>query len=121
MPENESSRESNSDLIIGYSIFEGFEDCYVYHYDECLILDSRRDAEKLMTDLFSYTGDIRIDEIEFADLMSDFALTDRYALETKAYARFTSLAERDRVKYEAEPCREDASVMLVSIQRPVVP
>ena len=101
---------------IGYSVLETFEECYQYNENACFIADSIPGAERFMAAGFTDASDCRIDEIEFADIMSDYgASLGEYAMEAEAFARFKAIADQNNVQFNAQPYDGDDSLLVVEI------
>ncbi len=65
---------------------------------------------------FADASECRIDEIKFADIMADYgASLGKYAMESEAFARFKTIADRNNVQYVAHPYEGDDSLLVVEI------
>jgi len=106
--------------IVGYSVFELFEECYVYNENECYIAATEDLAVDLMK-AYSYSKDeCRIDPVTLDDMLKDYGCSSgSFALDLQAYARFVELAKNRNLQYEAKDWDMDPSTKIVYIdQRP---
>lgn len=91
----------NSDVVIGYSGFILYEECYEYNENECYISDTEEMAKEFMNGCGH--SDYRVDAITFHEIMNDYGCSSGgYAMEKNAYSKFTKIAEENGVKYKAE-------------------
>ena len=87
--------------VIGFSVFELFEECYEYVGNECFIAGSREQAEVYRRDAGLNAADARIDEVRCSDLLEDFGVSGgRHAMETEAFTRFQAAAQAAGVRFE---------------------
>ena len=78
---------AESETVIGYSVYEKFEECYQYNENECYIDATIPQAEHFMAGGFTDAADCGIDTIRFADIMSDYgASLGNYAMEAEAFS-----------------------------------
>ena len=61
--------------VIGFSVFELFEECYEYVENECFIAGSREQAEAYQREAGLSAADARIDQVRLSDLLEDFAVS----------------------------------------------
>jgi len=103
--------------FVGYSIFETFEECYQFGENACFIADSMPSAERFMAAGVADPSECRIDQIGFADIMSDYGVSSgEYAMEAAAFSRFKAIADQNNVQYRAEPYDGDDSLLVVEIE-----
>ena len=104
------------DEIVGYSVFELFEECYVYNENECYIVGTEELAVDLMK-AYSYSKvECRIDTVTLDDMLKDYGCSSgSFALDLQAYARFVELAKARNLHYEAKDCYLDSSTKIVEI------
>lgn len=115
-PPNGMNMTTEDETVIGYSVYEKFEECYQYNENECYIAASIPQAEHFMAGGFTDAADCRIDTIRFADIMSDYgASLGNYAMEAEAFARFKAIADRRGVSFDAQPYDGDDLFMVVEI------
>ncbi len=104
--------------IVGYSILELFEECYVYNEDECYIAATRDLAIEFMNRCFYSPDECRIDPVTLGDMINDYGCSSgSFALDLQAFARFVELAKIHDLQYEAKEWYMDPSIKVVSIQQ----
>ncbi len=108
----------NSEVVIGYSGFDTFEECYFYYENECYLADTRKRADKLMKDSFFLQGDYRIHPIGIDDIMQDYGVSSgRFAMEPSAFAQFQPIAEANGIRFQASHEEEtDVPLMIVEVE-----
>ena len=80
--------------VIGFSVFELFEECYEYVENDCFIAGSREQAEAYQREAGLSAADARIDQVRLSDLLEDFAVSGGgHAMETEAFLRFQTAAQ----------------------------
>lgn len=105
-----------SETIVGYSVFEKFEECYQYNEDACFIADSRRSAETFLKNGYSDANDCRIVNITFGDIMRDYGVScGEYAMESQAFAVFKRIAALNAVTFTSEAFDGDETLLVVQI------
>jgi len=104
------------DTVIGYSVFEKFEECYQYNENACFVADSQASAQAFLENGFDDPKDCRIDAVTFADVMRDFGCScGEYAFESQAFKVFQSVAALNAVTYDAEPDDGDFLLMVTEV------
>jgi hypothetical protein len=112
----------DSETIIGYSVFELFEECYQYNENACYIANTKSAAEAFLKNSYCDTEDCRIDAVTFGDIMADYgASCGEYAMEPEAYSRFKRVAKLNGVPFDAEPFDGDDTLMVVDIDGVAMP
>ena len=105
-----------SETVVGYSVFETFEECYEYNENACFIADTQDTARSFMRNAFSDANDRRIDAVRFGDIMLDFgASCGEYAMESRAYEVFRRIAELNAVTFTSEPYDGDETLLVVQV------
>ncbi len=105
-----------SETVVGYAVFDTFEECYEYNENACMIADSLEDALAIMQRSFSDAEDCRIDAITFRDIMSDFgASCGEYAMERQVYDTFRRIAELNNVTFTSEAYEGLETLLVVEI------
>jgi hypothetical protein len=61
-----------SQTVLGYSVFEKFEECYQYNENACFIADTKDSANQFLEDGYCNVDDCRIDAVTFGDVVLDF-------------------------------------------------
>lgn len=105
-----------SEVVVGYAVFDTFEECYEYGENACMIADSRESARAVMQLSFSAAEDCRIDAVTFRDIMCDFgASCGEYAMESQAYIAFKRIAELNNVTFTFEPYDGVETLLVVQV------
>ena len=105
-----------SETVVGYAVFDTFEECYEYNENACMIASSRESARAVMQRSFSDAKDCRIDAITFRDIMSDVGVSGgEYANESQAYDSFKRIAELNSVTFTSEPYDGIETLLVVQV------
>ena len=105
-----------SEMHVGYSVFDTFEDCYQYNENACFIGDTREAAEAFLQGTGAGPDECRIDAITFGDIIKDYGGSyGEYAMEQEAFLRFKQVAERNGIRFSAELFDEDDTLQVVTI------
>jgi hypothetical protein len=95
-----------SEILIGYSAFDKFEQGYLYNENACVITDKPQSMRKFIENAYLSVADHRIDAVKISDLLKDYGCSSgEYLLDAGALARFEEVAKLAGVKYSIE--RED--------------
>lgn len=109
-------KRQESEAIVGYSVYEKFEDCYQYNENACFIADSQSSAGAFLIYGHGDANDCRIDEVTFDDIMHDYGGScGEYAMESEAFARFKRIAALNAVTFTSEIYDGDATLFVVQI------
>jgi len=104
------------ETLIGYSVFEKFEECYQLNENACFIADSQAGAQTFLKNGYADASDCRIDAVTFADIMLDFGFAGgQYAMESQAFKRFKAIAQLNAVSFTSEPCDGDETLRVVEV------
>ena len=105
-----------SETVVGFGIFEKFEECYQYNENACYIADTRASAETFLKNGYGALDDCRIDRVTFGDIMHDFgASCGAYAMESKALSAFKRIAALNAVTFTADPFDGDDALLVAQI------
>jgi hypothetical protein len=105
-----------SQTVLGYSVFEKFEECYQYNENACFIADTKDSAQTFLKNGYGEANDCRIDAVTFGDIMLDFgASCGEYAMENRAYSAFTRIAKLNNVTFTSEPYDGDETLLVVQV------
>ncbi len=108
--------EKYLNVIIGFSGFILFEECYEYNENACYISKSEDAANHFMQDCGYGKSDYRIDEVRLKDILNDYGCSSgEYAMEYAAYNKFKQIAETNRIKFTVEPYDFDPTLMVVNL------
>lgn len=103
-------------VIIGFSGFILFEECYEYNENACYIAESEDVATKFMLDCGYGKSDCRIDKVLFKDILNDYGCScGEYAMESVAYDKFKQVAETNNIKFTVEPFDLDPTLLVVNV------
>nr|WP_320117431.1 hypothetical protein [uncultured Marinifilum sp.] len=103
-------------VVVGFSGFILFEECYEYNEDACYISESEDAATKFMLDCGYRKSDFRIDKVLFKDILNDYGCScGEYAMESVAYHKFKQIAETNNLEFTAEPFDFKPTLMVVDI------
>ena len=113
-----------SETVVGFSVFEKFEECYqynenacfIYNENACFIADSQENAETFLKNGYGDADDCRIDAVTFGDIMLDYgASCGEYAMERQAFAVFKRIAGLNGVTFTSEPYDGDDTLLVVQV------
>ena len=105
-----------SETVVGFSVFEKFEECYQYNENACFIADSQENAETFLKNGYCDADDCRIDTVTFGDIMLDYgASCGEYAMESQAFAVFKRIAGLNGVTFTSEPYDGDDTLLVVEV------
>ena len=105
-----------TDVIIGYSGINLFEECYEYHEDACYIADTKEDIEVFMKKCSLCAREYRIDPIAIEQIMNDYGCSLReYAMEQGAFKKFKTIASEKGIRFRARHEQCDVSLMIVNV------
>jgi hypothetical protein len=108
--------QQDLETVVGYAVFDTFEECYEYNENACMIADSLESALEVMKRSFSDAEDCRIDAVTFRDIMSDFGGScGEYAMESQVYDTFRRIAELNSVTFTSEPYDGDETLLVVEV------
>lgn len=101
----ETSMEAESpedmEMIIGYSAFRTWDECYEYNENACFIADTPKSLEKFIEGAGFSMGDYRIDPVKLSDITVDYGCSSgEYAMELEALKRFEGTVDQP---YSKEP------------------
>ncbi|NOQ24455.1 MAG: hypothetical protein GQ564_03755 [Bacteroidales bacterium] len=103
-------------VIIGFSGFILFEECYEYNENACYIAESEDVATQFMLDCGYGKSDFRIDKVLFKNILNDYGCScGEYAMKSIAYDKFKKVAETNNIKFTAEPFDLDSTLMVVNV------
>ncbi|QDV41118.1 hypothetical protein Enr13x_09560 [Stieleria neptunia] len=104
------------ETVVGYAVFDTFEECYEYNENACMIANSQENALAVMQRSFSAAEDCRIDAITFRDIMSDFGGScGEYAMERHVYRTFKRIAELNNVTFTSEAYEGLETLLVVEV------
>ena len=110
-------KKEYSKIVIVYSGFIKYEECYEYNENACFLADSHEIASKFMTECGYEKSDFRIDTIYFQDLIDDYGCScGEYAMEKIAFENFKRTAEENGVEYKVEEYDLDPTLMVVNVK-----
>lgn len=93
-----------TDLIIGCSAFELYEECYEYNENACYIADSPETLTRFLDNAMLNIKDYRIEPVKLSDIIDDFGCSSgEYAFEPKALEKFEKAAKASGIKFSVEP------------------
>jgi hypothetical protein len=105
------------ETLIGYSVFETFEECYQYNEDACFIASDRDGAEEFLDWGDTPRDACRILPVSLSDIMRDYGCSGaEYAMRPQAFERFRKLADLNGERYHAEPYDGDDSLRVVQVE-----
>lgn len=100
---------AETDIVIGYSAFELFEECYEYDESACRVSDSPESLKNYLKNALLPLKDYRLEAVKFSDFLNDFGYSrGEYALEPQALARFEQAAKAYGLQYGVEEYKPDA-------------
>jgi len=101
-------------IILGYSGFILFEECYEYNEDACYIAESKESATQFMIDVGYNKSDFRIDKISMVHLINDFGCSSgEYAMEQLVFEKFEKGADERGLKFKYENFYLDPNLKIV--------
>lgn len=100
---------AETDIVIGYSAFELFEECYEYDDESaCRVSDSPESLKNYLKDALSPLKNYRLEAVKFSDFLRDFGYSfGAYTLEPQALARFEQAAKAYGLQYTVEEYKPD--------------
>ena len=102
--------------IFGYSGFILDEECYEYNEDACFIAGTKSLAVEFMNNCFHSPGSYRVDPVSLNEVIEDFGCScGEFAMDTQAFTKFTEVAKRSNLEYEAEDWDSHSSIKIVNI------
>jgi len=102
--------------IFGYSGFILDEECYEYNENACFIAGTKSLAVEFMNNSFHSQGSYRIDPISLNEVIEDFGCScGEFAMDTQAFTKFSEVAERNNLEYEAADLDGNSSIKIVNI------
>lgn len=105
-----------SKTVIGFSVFENFEECYQYNENACFIAGSQENAESFLNNGYVDADDCRIDAVTFGDIMLDYGgSSGEYAMESQAFLVFKRIAGLNGVTFTSEPYDGDDTLLVVQV------
>ena len=108
----------DSELMIGYSLFDTSEECYEYNENACFIAAALDGVKRTLSNAMMSPRDAEFHSIFWNDLLRDFGCSGgEYAMEADAFARFRTLAQQHGVIFDAEAYDGDDSLIVVEIHR----
>ncbi|MEX1026444.1 MAG: hypothetical protein WD049_00330 [Candidatus Paceibacterota bacterium] len=111
-----SMGQQECETVVGYAVFDTFEECYEYNENACMIADSQKNARAIMQRSFSDAEDCRIDAITFRDIMCDFgASCGEYAMESQAFDAFKRIAALNNVTFTSETYDGVETLLVVQV------
>jgi hypothetical protein len=107
----------DSTTVIGYSVFDLFEECYGYSENACFIADSRAAAQQFVEHSLIVGDEFRIDAVTIDEIMNDFGFSfGEFAMEAEAFRRFKAVAAVNGIDFEATPYYGEESLMVVKVE-----
>jgi hypothetical protein len=104
----ENTDQNISDMLIGYSAFKIFDDCYEYNENACYIADTPVSLKEFLDGAMLSVDDYRIESVYISDILNDFGYSSgEYALEPKALEKFERAAKELEITYTVEPYEEN--------------
>lgn len=104
-------------VIIGYSGFDLFEECYEYFENACYISDTQEGIKDLMKNSFTCMGEYRVHSITIDQIMNDYGCSvGEYAMEQGAFAKFKTIASEKNIRFQARPEPGDVPLMIVNVE-----
>ncbi len=105
-----------SDTVVGFSVFEKFEECYQYNENACFIADSLESAETFLINGYGDADDCRIDKVTFGDIILDYGVScGEYAMESQAFDVFKKIAGLNGVTFTSEFYDGDGTLLVVQV------
>jgi len=91
-------------MVIGYSGFHDFEQCYEYNEDACYIADTPESLQEFLSWANWPVKEYRIDPVTIAGILKDVGGSlGEYALEPNALKRFEKAAKALGIGYTVKP------------------
>ncbi len=85
----------DAEMIIGYSAFSQWDECYEYNENACFIGDSPKSLKKFIEGAGFSMGDYRIDPVKLSDITCDYGCSSgEYAMELEALKRFEGTVDQ---------------------------
>ena len=107
---------NENELIIGYSGFEEFEECFAYNENACFIAGTEAAADRFMRDA-SLGPDYRIVPVTLSQIMSDDGCSvGEFAMEKEAFNRFRDAATEAGILFETETDPFDLELIVVTVE-----
>ena len=95
--------ENDLQAVLGYSVFDPFEECFEYNENACIIADSVPSADRVRRDGMGAPDQGRIEPVIFEDVMNDFGgSSGEYTMEPKVFEQFKRVAKLAGVSYHSE-------------------
>ena len=99
---------ADTDMVIGYSALEQFEECYEYDDSACRVSDSLESLKHYLEEALLPLKNYRLEAVNFSDFLRDFGYSrGEYALEPQALARFEQAAKAHGLQYKVEEYKPD--------------
>ena len=93
---------NKNELVIGYSGFDVFEECFEYNENACFIAGTEAAADCFMRDA-SLGPDYRIVPVTLSQIMSDYGSSlGEFAMEKEAFKRFRDAGTDADILFETE-------------------
>ena len=105
------------ELLIGYSVYDRFEECWLYNENSCFIAGTKAAAGEFLACDWADPADCRIEAVSLKQLREDFGCSGgEFAMESAAFERFRVLAEQSGVPFEHVPYDGDKTLQVVTIR-----
>ena len=92
---------NDNQIIIGYSAFILFDECYEYNENACYIADSEESLKNFLENATFNINDHRFDAIKLSDIIDDYGCScGEYAMEPEALRKFKRVSN---ASYTVEP------------------
>ncbi len=89
--------------LVGYSVFDRFQECFEYVENECFIATTVGAAHQFSLNCMGDREDYEVREVSLEDVLADFGCSGgSYAMEPTAFRRLKALAECRGLDFETE-------------------
>ncbi len=106
-----------SEIIIGYSAYDKYEQCYEYVENSCFIADNPGTLRKFTENCWQPAENCEKKEVRLSDILADFGVSGRrYAMEPAASERFGKAAGNRGIRYESEPYKGFSDLLYVEVE-----
>jgi hypothetical protein len=107
----------SKDLVIGYSGFDTFEECYSYFENSCFIADTAESADQFMRNSYFSEGEYRIEPVAIQKIMNDYGCScGDYAMEKKAFDRFIEIAKASDIGFDSHVEEYEDQLIIVNVE-----
>lgn len=92
------------EIVIGYSAYHPFDECYEYNENACYIADTPESLREFLSDALWPVEEYRIDAVTITDIEKDYGESEgEYALEPDALEQFKQTAAASDIEYTVTP------------------